>query len=56
MKKTLIILTSILLAQCGSSDKQKTAALIEGGKLAATQTTKQKVVTTINAMQNELQL
>ena len=56
MKKTLLIFTSILLAQCGSSDKQTTAELIEGGNLAAIQTKKTEVVKTINAMQNELAL
>lgn len=56
MKKTLLIFTSILLAQCGSSDKQTTAELIEGGNLAAIQTKKTEVVKTINAMQNELTL
>ena len=56
MKKTLLLFTSILLAQCGSSDKQTTAEIIEGGDLAAIQTKKTDVVKTINALQTELDL
>jgi len=56
MKKTLLLFTSILLAQCGSSDKQTTAEIIEGGDLAAIQTKKTEVVKTINALQTELNL
>ena len=56
MKKTLLLFTSIFLAQCGSSDKQTTAEIIEGGDLAAIQTKKTEVVKTINALQTELNL
>ena len=56
MKKTLLLFTSIFLAQCGSSDKQTTAEIIEGGDLAAIQTKKTEVVKTINALQTELDL
>ena len=56
MKKTLLIFTSIFLAQCGSSDKQTTAEIIEGGNLAAIQTKKTEVVKTINALQTDLGL
>ncbi|MDC0643828.1 efflux RND transporter periplasmic adaptor subunit [Flavobacteriaceae bacterium] len=56
MKKTLLLFTSIFLAQCGSSDKQITAEIIEGGDLAAIQTKKTEVVKTINALQTELNL
>ena len=56
MKKTLLLFTSIFLAQCGSSDKKITAEIIEGGDLAAIQTKKTEVVKTINALQTELNL
>ncbi len=54
MKKILLIFTSIFLAQCGSSDKQTTAEIIEDGDLAAIQTKKTAVVKSINALQTEL--
>lgn len=56
MKKILLIFTSIFLAQCGSSDKQTTAEIIEGGDLTTIQTKKTAVVKSINALQTELTL
>ncbi|MGB2397549.1 MAG: efflux RND transporter periplasmic adaptor subunit [Flavobacteriaceae bacterium] len=55
MKKRLIILSSILLTQCGSADKKTTTDIINSGELPAIQNKKAEVVKAINGLQAELE-
>ena len=55
MKKTLSLISLVLLAACGGETPQTTDAIIQSNDLDAIQTQKTLVINTINQLQNELE-
>ena len=55
MKNSILLLCILLFIQCGSSDKQTTAEIIESKDLAAIQTKKAEVVKSMNTLKQELE-
>lgn len=55
MKKTLSLISLVLLAACGGETPQTTDAIIQSNDLDAIQTQKTSVINTINQLQNELE-
>ena len=55
MKNTLLLLSALLLIQCGSEDRKTTAEIIASQDLASIQKKKTEVVKNLNTLQVELE-
>ena len=55
MKNTLLLLSALLLIQCGSEEKKTTAEIIATQDLASIQNKKAEVVKSLNTLQVELE-